>query len=63
MKQIILSNRRDTVILREELNKKGNLIITSVVNGIKREHNCTTLETELDFYTFTNMGIVDKIGF
>lgn len=63
MKEVIFSNGKDTVILREALNRKGNLVIISVFNGIKREHNCTTLDTELDAYTFTNMKVVAEMTF
>ena len=63
MKQIILSNGRDTAILREELNTKGNKIIVSIVNGRKREHNCTSLDWELNAYTFTDMKIVDEMTY
>lgn len=63
MKQVILSNGTDTVVLREELNKKGNLVIISVCNGRRREHNCTTLDTELDAYYFSNMKVVDEMTY
>ena len=62
-KQVILSNGKDTVMLREEPNKKGNLVIISVCNGRRREHNCTTLDTELDAYCFSNLKIVDEMTY
>lgn len=62
-REVILSNGTDTVVLREELNRKGNLVIISVVNGRRREHNCTILDTELDAYTFTNMKVVDQMTY
>lgn len=62
-KQVVLSNGKDTVILREEPNKKGNLVIISVCNGHRREHNCTTLDTELDAYYFSDLMVVDELTY
>lgn len=62
-REVILSNGKDTVVLREAMNEKGYLVIVSVVNGCKRVHHCTTLDTELDAYTFTNMKVVDQMSY
>lgn len=61
MKQYIYTNNYQTLVIREELNAKGNPVVITIVDGRKREHNSITAEEMFDKFCNFGFKLIDRV--